>query len=133
MSNNEFDILKQHVLNTVVPAMPGNLNAIVPLLYEGDIAGSEFIVNNANKVYIVVNILVGYNGVMAVNPPYLYLMNHAGAVLVNSTICGVIWNGTTLAPNYTGIHLEIRNAWCSHIIRGTYTSIKFIGYRLTTV
>ena len=104
---------------------------VEPLLYEGPIAGSEFTVYNANKLYLCFDFVGGYSGVA--NAPYALIIFYDegdAAFLVSQNnsiayeaVAAVIWH----AKNDT----HIKNLYFSRIGANQYNYMKFIGYRIT--
>lgn len=100
----------------------------VPIFYAGAIAGSEFSVFSANKLYFALNLTLDYVGDLAgsgatqlmdiTNNPYKW--------------CGNIlpwWNGAAI--RYFHSEYNISGAHFSRIAFGNYTNVIFSGYRLT--
>jgi hypothetical protein len=133
MNNREFDILKQHVLNTVVPAMPGALNAITPLVYNGAVFGSEFLVYDNRKLYIVVSMVMSGDMSVSAGSAYTITYNEANAIISTHNQGMAAWDATAAAMRYTVSDLEIKANYFSRIAAQRYTYMRFVGYRITKV
>ena len=104
---------------------------ITPLFYQGVIAGSEFGIYNANKLYLLNRLSASAPGGGAVG--YIYLYDETNTLFrVFANNCAY-WNGTTLAPNYSYNDLIHKDMYFARVTQSGYSSITFIGYRIERV
>jgi len=110
---------------------PYDITNAQELIFEGGIAGSEFTVYNANKLYVCFNFVAAYNGGAAAargeirfydegNVANMYLQNNA---ITYESVAAAIW--------YARNNGVLKNIYFSRIVNTTYNYMKFIGYRLT--
>lgn len=107
-------------------------NTITPINFMGLIAGSEFIVYAATKLYIGLQIIT--NGTIPSTVyPSLTLYNEldqARMVLQNNC---TYWNASTAAVNYSANSCVTNNVWFSRIVNTNILQFAFIGYRIEIV
>lgn len=103
---------------------------ITPIFYEGGSAGSEFLVYNAGKLYIVLNLIVGNIGTAIDVPCYVQINGLVDAILGYYSNPSIAWNVTTVKLNYAPGCLSLNNIYFSKIALSGYSCLIFNGYRL---
>jgi len=106
-------------------------NTITPMFYQGAIAGSEFLVYNAAKLYIALELEVIYHIALVGGAGTLFLYDIANVVnYAARNSCG-FWIGA--AENDIDNSVLLKNLFFSRITTVNYSYMKFNGYRLTTI
>lgn len=105
-------------------------NSVTPVFYSGLIAGSEFLVYNAGKVYICLDVMFATNA--STNPAAYIINTYDMANAVNGALMNnrVYWDTVTPAPKFGGINMNVKNFWFSRIVANNFNYIIFNGYRL---
>lgn len=114
-------------LNTIF-----HITAIVPLYYQGTIAGSEFLIYDPAKIYLALELNV--NGAHAA----------VNDILANIQITGVddldigihyennpYWDTTAASIKLTSRTIFLKNFYFHRFIVAQFLYMKFNGYRLT--
>jgi len=102
-----------------------------PLLYEGAIAGSEFLTYNANKLYLCFDIIVGYSNVSSANRGYIIFYDEGNAINLYSSQNSIAYEAVAAAIWYNKNDANMKNLYFSRIVNTQYNYMKFIGYRIT--
>jgi len=98
--------------------------------HEG-IAGSEFLIYSANKLYLALDLtFYGSSGMNAV-VGYVTLYNEANAIRSISQNSMLSWDATAAAFKYISNNVYDKNLCFSRIVATVYGGIKFCGYRLS--
>jgi hypothetical protein len=106
-------------------------NAIVPLHYQGVIAGNEFTVYNAAKLYLALTVNFDLNIGGGTGGDRVDFHNELNVMFYRSRTLSSYWNATTATEAAIYYKLHVKNIWFSRIIQGGYTVMTFTGYRLT--
>jgi hypothetical protein len=107
-----------------------NWNFIIPLYYQGALAGSEFLTYNAGKIYICTNVIFGHLAGVTATTAYAAFYDEANVNNFAVQDNGVLWDGA--APRYQLQSLTFKNLFFSRITTtAAITQMRFIGYRLT--
>jgi len=103
---------------------------ITPLYYSGVFLGSEFLVYNAGKLYMALEL--NFNGATVPQPPPQYVETHNMADAANNYHSNqtLAWDVTAAAFKTTLNDINLKNIWFSRIVTAGYSSIMFNGYRL---
>lgn len=102
------------------------ITGIAKLFYQGAIAGSEFETYAATKLYLCLEFDPGNTGLYGM----IQFNNEADAAFHYYYNVVVYWNGT--ASNFIGTNpVTQTNFYFSRLIRTGYSTMKFIGYRIT--
>lgn len=105
---------------------------IIPVIYQGIIAGSEFLTYDANKLYIALEFVASGDsaGFGAANFG-IFLYDSANVFSLAYTKNSVYYNSTTTNALVQPFVIESKNMFFSKIATFGYTHLKFIGYKLT--
>ena len=121
------EFYKQHIFDNSL------IVNVEPLLYEGAIAGSEFLAYAATKLYVCLDSVFsfdltvnGFNGLITFHNELNVINNYAQNNSIN-------YNTITAAINYQKRDMRIKNIWFSRIIAVQYNYMRFNGYRITTI
>lgn len=125
--NPEQITLMEYIETTFSPS------AMVPLVFAGNIAGSEFLTYAATKLYLCFKItLFKPVGVVPVaNLPVVSFHDETNTSVSNFQNNQVFHNVTAGADYGWTPHTEIKNLYFSRFLYTVYTQMFFIGYRLT--
>ena len=102
-----------------------------PLLYEGTIAGSEFLVYDANKLYLCFDIYCSYGGAADAAAAWIRFDDEGNAVNLYSMNSSIAYEAVAAAIWYQKNYINVKNLYFSRIVPQQYTYMKFIGYRIT--
>jgi hypothetical protein len=109
---------------------------VEPVFFQGALAGNEFTVYAATKVYVCYELMVSNDGNLALNDPTgytLYLYDENGILTTYITTYRAIEFDTTLvAARGQSIMTNLYNIYFSRIVC-SQRSMKFIGYRITLI
>jgi hypothetical protein len=109
-------------------------NQITPLYYDGLLAGSEFGIYIATKLYMAFELNLQFNSMPANATPggvnLMNLVNVSKAILTNNH---PVWNTTTAAVYYCNGEVSAVNVWFSRLTATNYQRLKFNGYRLDII
>lgn len=130
------DILKaatseQRLLWNYVFLRWGERVPIAQLFFQGALAGSEFSVYSANKIYVAYQLGIRGGTAGGVQSAIALLYNELNVqfyVLADNT---VYWDATAAAVRYMSNNTQNNNLWFSRIVLQNVSDISFIGYRLT--
>ena len=103
---------------------------VEPVLFEGGIGG-EFTVYAATKLYVCLNIIVGYSTISNATVGYFQTWNENNNIFGFFQNNDILYNPVTTVINYTPNTLEIKNIYFARFICSLYNYMKFIGYRIT--
>jgi len=106
------------------------ITAVVPLYYEGVIAGSEFLTYAATKLYMFLQ-LTGMSDAVVANIPRFRLYNAANALFQNIGFTSTYWDATAAGNRNIAISFDNKNGYFSRFTAEGYTNMTFIGYRIT--
>jgi hypothetical protein len=121
----------QLLLNYVQTAFdPGNVGTYTPLVYQGAIAGSEFLTYDAKKLYICCSVGFMDNATPSGAKIQTSFYDAANAVVLVSFTAIAFYNTTAAAINYQGQLTELTNLYFSRVVASSLY-IKFIGYKIT--
>jgi hypothetical protein len=104
---------------------------VEPLYFSGVIAGTEFLVYAATKLYICLNMLACYPGVPLVNPAYIITYDAVNATMLYLRENVTYWDTTAANVKYAPNDLVRKNLYFSRITAQSYERIIFNGYRIT--
>ena len=93
-------------------------STITPLYFQGLIAGSEFLTYNAGKLYIALQLNVGFGGIPNATIFYFRRYNMADVSMSDITNSCTYWDTTAAAPKHVGNLIQLTNTWfnyCKHI------------------
>ena len=131
----EQELLLEHFYNQFDNSSAANkiIVNVEPLFYNGLIAGTEFLVYAATKLYICYScdLTNGSGAVAGVGSGVFYDELNNAYMYANHAI--PVWNTTTAALNYKWILFNIKNIYFSRIAIGLIETINFIGYRITLI
>ena len=103
---------------------------ITQLYYAG--ALGEFSLYNANKLYVAYSLDLQSNGASVAGFPNVVLFNELNAVHASISNIAAYWDATAAAVRFGGNNISLSNYWFSRIlINGGYSTIRFIGYRIS--
>lgn len=122
----ESEILLSHFYATF------DIDTIVPLFYQGVIAGSEFLTYAADKLYLCLSCEFSHNLAEGANPFRVTFYNEGDAAFFYYNQDFLTHDGMT-PTTYYGWNYNMQNLYFSRITVGVYTHVKFIGYRITLI
>ncbi len=108
-----------------------NIDGFTPLLYEGPTGGSEFLVYDANKLYLCFSIFVGYSGAATANVGLFLTYNELNVINLYLGNNSIAYESVAAVIFYAKNPINIENLFFSRIGVGQYNYMKFIGYRVT--
>lgn len=108
-----------------------NPTAIVPLFYEGAIAGSEFLTYAATKLYMCVHLAVNVTAPNVVIYPSITFYNEANAIFSGLINAAIMYNAGTAVINYIPNSANKENFYFSRLTAANYSQLTFNGYRFT--
>ena len=108
-----------------------NVVNVEPLFYEGAIAASEFLVYDANKLYLCFDIYCGTGAVVNAALARMDFYDEGNAINFYSQNNSIAYEAVAAAIWYQKNDTHIQNCYFSRIVPQQYTYIKFIGYRIT--
>jgi hypothetical protein len=105
---------------------------VEPLFYEGAIAGTEFLVYAATKLYLTLDFCIVYSAGQAATTVGLNCIfyNEANAICLYIFNNCPVWDTTAAVLKYTNNPNNIKNLYFSRF-SSTMNYIKFNGYRIT--
>lgn len=108
-----------------------DITAIVPLYYQGVVAGSEFITYAGTKLYFCLEFNAGGIDNPAITQNSVQFYDRTNGLSFQCTFSKMDWNATGAAYNFIPEEYSIKNLYFSRIVQANFTRMKFIGYRLT--
>ena len=108
-----------------------NITAFEPLLYEGAIAGSEFLTYDANKMYLCFDFVAGFSAGANNANCRIVFYDEGNAIILQSQNASIAYEAVAAAIFYGKNDTEMKNLYFSRINPITYNYMKFIGYRIT--
>jgi hypothetical protein len=103
---------------------------ITPLFYQGTIAGSEFLVYSAAKMYIALEFEASGDTSADVGVSYITFYGLGDAVIRVAGNVVPVWHATEAAVKYSNNVMQLKNLYFFKITNSTYPFLKFNGYRL---
>lgn len=112
----------------------GDNLAIQQFVYSGSIGASEFVTFNSRRLFLAYQLDFSYNtGAATANIGYIKLIGQLGGannlLLPSNSI--PVWNTTAAAVHYVLNTINILNISFFQIVTQFYTSMNFIGFRIT--
>lgn len=104
---------------------------VVPLMYIGAQAGSEFLTYAATKLYLCLFLEMAYNGAVANDPLITTLADQANNTSFSLTDQIGYYDAGAPSRRFYGNNINIKNIYFSRINATNYTYVSFIGYRIT--
>ena len=123
--------VSEKLLFNYVSSLLVGVQTITPLVYQGPLVGSEFLVYSAKKLYIALSLNASSDNSLGTDPCGLELFDAANAV--NSGYNNL--NVDALASyHYNDINID--NVFFSRVrtdlsVGNVYLYIRFIGYKIT--
>lgn len=105
---------------------------VVALYYVG-VAGGEYSVYSANKLYIALNYQISSSGASSVNVPFIRFYDELNNTLADFSNASQAWDATAANMQYKPNHLLINNFWFSRATLSVYNYHIFNGFRLTLI
>jgi hypothetical protein len=107
-------------------------NTITPLFFGGAIAASEFLIYDAAKLYIALELEITGQVVTATVGSITFYneANVAGRVMTNESLA---WDVTAAAFKMQTNPIMLKNQYFGRIVVTQYASMKFNGYRLNII
>jgi len=105
---------------------------VEPLYYQGVIAGTEFLVYAANKLYIAYSLSIGITNLLPLLS-YAILYDELNADTYYIGNMAAYFNQVTMQTDIIGNYLELKNNYFSRIGILSVTQFRFIGYRITLI
>lgn len=107
-----------------------SIKNVEPLFYQGLIAGSEFLVYAATKLYICYNFYNGRSGVN-VTLSEITFYDETDSAIFNQTNSAIFWDATAIAAKYLANTGQLNNYYFSRFAVTNIGNIIFNGYRIT--
>lgn len=106
------------------------VTALTPVVYQGAIAGSEFLTYAATKMYLALDFDAAYtSGAVGAAAGSVVFYNIANAIDFYYINAMPIWNGA--AAQYSNNNVNKKLILFSRVVFNVYTYIHFVGYRIT--
>lgn len=105
---------------------------VEPLYYQGVIAGTEFLVYAANKLYIAYSLSIGITNLLPLLS-YAILYDELNADTYYIGNMAAYFNQVTMQTDIIGNYLELKNNYFSRIGILSVSQFRFIGYRITLI
>jgi len=109
---------------------PFHIDTVTELVYEGLIAGSEFLVYNANKLYICFDLNINFNSSAGATHGLINFFDEGNAANMYGQNNSITYEAVAAAIWYGKNNLNIKNLYFSRFVIATYNYMKFIGYRI---
>ena len=106
-----------------------NIVNVEPIFYQGAIAGTEFLVFNAAKLYICLNFKASRDGTAIATAGIITFYDQANAA--NFITSNISYGYNAAADRYTHNIINLNNIFFSRIVQADYTNMIFNGYRIT--
>jgi len=104
---------------------------IEPLLFEGAIGGSEFVVYAATKLYLCFSLVTSFDNIASIINDYIVYYNENNVVMLYSQNQSITYDSVAPAIFYATNTLDKKNLWFSRFLNNKSNYMKFIGYRIT--
>jgi hypothetical protein len=101
-----------------------------PLYYQGVIAGTEFLVYDATKLYICYEAHFSGTPVGNINQSDTDFYNENDVICLSAAKNSMSYS---VAFNYSGIYSVVNDLYFSRIATNIYNRIKFNGFRVTLI
>lgn len=108
-------------------------NTPEPLFYQGVIAGSEFLIYDAAKLYICLDFDCGNTNNASNSTTRIEFYNQANVL---SHVCknlSLVYEPVIPGIWHDGNNYNLKNICFARMVAWTYTHMRFVGYRLTIV
>lgn len=107
---------------------------VEPMLYQGPIAGTEFLVYDATKMYLCYRAGFDVNSA-STNPfsGYIIFNNENNVSIMFWTNSSVFYNAAAATERAFTLPFMIKNIYFSVINISIYTQMSFNGYRITLI
>lgn len=132
----EQEILLTHFYNQFDNGSAANRRIVnvEPLYYSGAIAGTEFLVYAATKLYICYSLIFGDIGAGNANSSRINLYNEVDVISMQLNNSNFLLNAGTGFYNYQPVYIKANNVYFSRFVAVTlYDHVIFNGYRITLV
>ena len=106
---------------------------VEPIFYMDIIGINEFTIYAATKLYLCLEFEADYRGAADPGVAGIYFYNEANAGICYAENNAVVWDTTAASIKYVPNQLIYKNLYFSRLLSFTYSSMKFIGYRITLV
>lgn len=140
LSSRLIDLEQQILINQFIArfnyAAPGSgLNRHIAryeqLQYEGTIAGSEFLIYAATKLYICFNSIFGYNNIAGAALGEIHFADENNAFILYSQNSSIAYEAIAAAIFANKNNMILKNYYFSRFVANVYNYMKFNGYRIT--
>jgi len=106
---------------------------VEPLLFQGAIAASEFLVYDVRKLYVCLDSVYSFDLTVNAFNGIIHFRNELNAAFNYGQNNSIDYNTITTAINYQKRDFRIKNIWFSRIVAIQYNYMRFNGYRITLV
>lgn len=113
------------------PGINRHIANVEPIFFQGAIAGSEFLVYAATKLYLALEFSLYDYGDISANFWRVELYDEANNVFGYAANHISYYNSSDATQHNTGINCLNYNLYFSRIIAFSYRYMKIIGYRIT--
>lgn len=110
----------------------GEKTPIRQIYYHGAIAGSEFTVDSATKLYLSLSTIISYSGGSVNSTSDVILYQTGGVILSTPKNVAAFWDTTAVLEKMQLNSFEVNNILFCYLTQRNYSHIKFIGYKLGT-
>lgn len=111
--------------------LTGEQSAVQQFVYHGVIAGSELLTYSANKYYLALEMSFGYAGAAVNGNFFINLFDQSNTQIDGAQLTSVDYESVAAAHFRIGNYFVMKNAAFSRIAQGSYTYLKFIGFKFT--
>lgn len=108
-----------------------NFGNVEPFLYEGVIAGSEFLLYANTKLYVCFDLYFGSNIAANAARGLITLYDEGNVINVYLQQNSIAYEPVAVAMWYAKNNIKLKNLYFSRILQAGYDYMKFIGYRIT--
>lgn len=122
---------EQRILWNYIFLRFGEKIALQQVFYYGNLAGSEFLIYSANKLYIALQLSLTFTlGAANATASYVSFFNELNVLATGGNAVQPAWDTTAAAYKYGNNDYNSKNEVFARILATNYSQIKFIGYRL---
>ena len=108
-------------------------NTITPMFYQGPVAGSEFLVYAATKIYLGLEVdFCDRLGAASATTGLITLYDEANAVMTYYRNNGLALTSADV-QQFAIDTLQLQNIFFARVLVSNYSQIRFNGYKLTIV
>jgi hypothetical protein len=107
-----------------------NYNTVAPLYYSGTVAGSEFTLYNAGKLYICLECMFTGAAAVFTGVPYVEITDDKNVDQFYPTNGFPYWDATANSQKALLTTMQLKNIYFGRVVSNGYIYMSFNGYRL---